>query len=202
MLLWVGMAITQPLLIHLRKTKIHKLIGKISYVIMPIVFITAYLTIRHVYYLQIERFRNESLSNGTALSASELSARAADYIAIGIVYLIWLMIFYLLAVVYRKKMLFHATYMFAAILTLLGPTVDRVLFHSLDAFGWPPEIIAANFIFIFNPLLLAVLMVYHWRKGYTVKPASIALGIYGTGVLMFFFLPKTEFWRSFVELVM
>jgi uncharacterized membrane protein len=202
MMLWIAMAIIQPILIKRKNTKLHRIIGKASYIIMPLVFITTYLVIRHVNYGQIDRFREEAIAAGTALTRSELNAKAADYIAIGVVYLSWLMIFYFLAIINRRTMLFHATYMFAAILTLLGPTVDRILFHSLDAFGWPPEIVAANFIFIFNPGLLAVLLIYQWRKGNTIKPAAVALGIYGAGLLVFFFLPKTGLWVSVIEFIL
>lgn len=202
MVLWIAMAIIQPILIKRKNTKLHRQIGKASYIIMPLVFITSYLVIRHVYYVQMDRFSEEGLTAGTELTRFELSAKAADYIAIGIVYLAWLMIFYILAIINRRRMLFHATYMFAAILTLLGPTVDRALFHSLDAFGWPPEFIAANFIFIFNPVLLAVLLIYQWRKGNSIIPAAVALGIYGAGLLVFFFLPKTGLWASFIEFIL
>jgi uncharacterized membrane protein len=202
MIVWIAMAIIQPVLIKQKNTKLHRLIGKASYFIMPCVFITAWLVIRHVYYLQIEKHEAENrVAGATVLNAAEISAKAADYIAIGIVYLAWLMIYYLLAVINRKRMLFHATYMFAAILTLLGPTVDRLIFFVLELLGWRITFFAMNFIFIFNLSLLAALLIYQWRKGNTVKPAGTALGIYIAGLLVFFFLPKTQFWNSFVNLI-
>ena len=197
MLLWIAMAILQPFLIMRKKTKLHRLIGKASYVIMPVVFITAWLVIRHVYHLQITRM--EEANSAGVRSTDEIRSEAAAYIAIGIIYLGWLIIYYGLAVINRRKMLFHATYMFAAILTLLGPTADRLLYNSWQSLGWRYGFLIQNAVFLLNLLLISALLVYQWRKGKSVKPAGTVLAIYVAGLLVFFFLPGTRFWQRFVE---
>lgn len=197
MLLWIAMAILQPFLIMRKKTKLHRLIGKASYVIMPVVFITAWLVIRHVYHLQITRM--EEANSAGVRSTDEIRSEAAAYIAIGIIYLGWLIIYYGLAVINRRKMLFHATYMFAAILTLLGPTADRLLYNSWQSLGWRYGFLIQNAVFLLNLLLISALLVYQWRKGNSVKPAGTVLAIYVAGLLVFFFLPGTRFWQRFVE---
>ena len=202
MLLWIAMAILQPFLIMRKKTKLHRLIGKASYFIMPVVFITAWLVIRKVYYLQITRMEEANSAEGAVVrSIAEIRSEAAAYIAIGVVYLAWLIIYYLLAVINRKKMLFHATFMFAAILTLLGPTADRLLYNTWQSLGWKFGFLVQNAVFLLNLLLITALLIYQWRKGNSVKPAAITLGIYVAGVLGFFFLPGTKFWQNFVEIL-
>jgi hypothetical protein len=129
MVLWVMMAISQPFLIHYKKIKTHKLIGKISYVIMPLVFITGYLVIHHTYSIYIIEKTADAANGISDLSEIEIKSNAATNSILGFVYYVWLVLFYFLAIVNRKKLLFHATYMFAAILTILGPTVDRLLYH-------------------------------------------------------------------------
>ena len=123
MILWVAMAIAQPFLILQKKTKLHKAIGKTSYLIMPMLFISSYIVIRHTYYNFINAQVAELETGTSTLAMDKIYSDAAAYIMIGVVYIIWLFIFYMLAIINRKKMLNHATYMFAAILTLLGPTV-------------------------------------------------------------------------------
>jgi len=201
MLWWVAMAITQPILIMRKKTKLHKLIGKISYVVMPIVFITAYLIIRYAYLEDITEEKANVAKGISKLSDGEISAKAAAGNIIGPVYLLWLVVYYLLAVINRKKILFHATYMFAAILTLLGPTVDRILYNVFTKMGWPVSFFVENFVFILNTALLGSLLIYQWRKGNSIKPSVIALGIYIAGLLFFFLLPNTRFWQVFYELI-
>src|SRR5215218_4254434 len=50
MALWIAMLITQPFLIKYKKRAAHRLLGKISYVLVPLVLISAFLMIRHGYY--------------------------------------------------------------------------------------------------------------------------------------------------------
>lgn len=136
---------------------------------MPVVFITAWFVIRHIYQVQIDKFRVEGISAGTPFSVIETRSKVADYIAIKIVYLIWPVIFYTIAVINRKRMLFHATYMFAAILTLLGSTADRLIYFTLTGIGWKYNFIFQNFVFFFILFLLIVLMFYQHRKENTVN---------------------------------
>ena len=62
--------------------------------------------------------------------------------------------------------------------------------------------LAENFVFISILLLLSGLIYYQWRKGNTVKPANVSLEIYCAGLVIFYTLPGTVIWRSFVELIM
>ena len=203
MLCWVALAIGQPFLIHLKKTRLHKLFGKVSYVIMPLVFLTAFLVVRHIYYATIEDLSSKASSGVIKMSSAEIQKGAAGRTMIGSLYLCWLIIFYILAVIHRKKILYHATYMFAAILTLLGPSVDRLIYNTVDQLGWEHNFfIQDNFVFAFNVVLLSSLLIYQWRKGNSIKPAAIALGIYLVGLALFFSLPKTNLWNSFVAMIM
>ncbi len=202
MILWVAMSIVQPFLIQQKKLVAHKLIGKISYGIMPIVFITGYLVISHTYYTNLERYTSR-VTNGTSTQNSqELLVKAAASIDIGLIYFIWLFIFYILAVINRKKILFHATYMFAATLTVLGPSVDRLIYNITDSYKMEYNFFAQNAVLIFIVLVLLALAIYQKRNGYSIKAVSVALGIYGAGIAVLLFLTHTPFWTSFVELIL
>jgi hypothetical protein len=202
MLLWVALAIVQPYLIKRKNTTLHRRIGRISYLLMPFVFVTAFLVIRHAYKLVIANETANVTSGAPTLSLDQIRAKAAANMRLGIIYLIWLATFYILAIVNRKKIIFHATYMFAAILTILGPTLDRLIGHSLSSLGLPYNLVAENFVFISILLVLSGLIYHQWRKGNTVKPASVSLGIYCVGLVIFYTLPDTVIWRSFIELIM
>ena len=201
MILWIGMAITQPILIKRKKTKLHRLIGKISYFIMPLVFISAYFMIRHTYYKQLERLTTVSKEKAIA-TAAEAQSNAGVVVTIGLVYLFLLMCFYSLAIINRKKVLPHATFMFAAILTLLGPTVDRILFQVYDYFSIEFNLFAELFVFVLIDLLLISLAVYQHKKSLSAKPALIALAIYVAGQIAYFLLPKLKAWPVFVDFIM
>jgi hypothetical protein len=202
MILWVAMAITQPFLIKRKKTKLHKAIGKTSYIIMPMLFISSYIVIRYTYYNYIGTQTAELEDWTSTFTLEEIYSGAAAYIMIGVVYIIWLFVFYVLAVVNRKKMPSHATYMFAAILTLLGPTVDRIMFQITMYFGGSFNVFVENAVFVSILLIMTGLILYQNKKEISIKPASIALSIYITGITAYHLLPKTSFWNSFVQMVM
>jgi hypothetical protein len=202
MILWVAMAITQPFLIRQKKAKLHKAIGKTSYLIMPMLFISSYIVIRHTYYSFIGTQAAGLEAGASKLAMEKIYSDAAAYIMIGVVYIIWLFVFYVLAVINRKKMLNHATYMFAAILTLLGPTVDRIIYQITMYFGGSFNMFVENTVFVFILLILAGLIFYQKSKEISIKPAVIALSTYISGIIAYHLLPKAQFWNSFVQMVM
>lgn len=198
---WILMAIIQPFLVKKNKLKMHRIIGKISYLIMPIVFVTSYLVIQHVYYSTILK-ETEKVTNGlSTLTANAIIEFAKEYIAIGLVYLLWLMVFYTLAVIQRKKVVDHATYMFAAMLTLLGPTVDRILFQIYQYLGISFNFFAEVAVFLLIDFLLIALLLFQWKKGNSLRAVTASLLIYITGQFVYFFLPKTEIWKTIVGLI-
>jgi hypothetical protein len=202
MLIWLAMAIIQPWLIARKNTRLHKRIGKASYVIMPLVLLTGYLMIRHTYYKEIARKTAETAPGTVGLSAGDISAQAAAITMIGSLYLAWLAVFYVLAIVYRKKMLPHGTYMFAATLTILGPTADRLIYNTCAALGLPYTFFAEHVVFFFILLVVTLLIYYQWKNGKSAQPATTALAIYATGLAAFFLLPKTAFWAALIDFVM
>lgn len=50
MALWLIMLIAQPFLIKYKKLSWHRVLGKASYVLVPLILITAFLLIRNEYY--------------------------------------------------------------------------------------------------------------------------------------------------------
>lgn len=202
MILWVAMAITQPFLIRQKKTNLHKAIGKTSYLIMPMLFISSYIVIRHTYYNFIGTQSAELEAGASTLTMEKIYSDAAAYIMIGVVYIIWLFVFYVLAIVNRKKMLNHATYMFAAILTLLGPTVDRIMYQITMFFGGSFNVFVENAVFVTILFILTGLIFYHKSKGNSLKPSLITLSFYISGIAAYHILPKTSFWKSLIQFVL
>src|SRR5687768_8868619 len=53
MTLWMMMLIAQPFLIKFKKLSVHRLLGKISYVLVPLVLTSAFFMMRHGYYRDV-----------------------------------------------------------------------------------------------------------------------------------------------------
>jgi hypothetical protein len=197
MMAWIAIIIIQPWLILNKKTKIHKRIGKFSYFLMPVVLLTAWLMIRHSYFKFIADETAKLASEGKTISAGEMIRNAAEYMNIGVLYWLWLGTFYTLAVINRKKIVAHASYMFAAILTLLGPTVDRILIPMYVNYNLPVNFFIATFILI--DVLLVALLYYQWKRSLSTRPTFTALIIYLAGQLVFFLLPRIYFWKVWID---
>lgn len=166
------------------------------------VFIAVYLMIRYSYYHELERMSSPEIRNKYNLSDSEIYQYAAAYQIKALIDFIWLIIFYIMAIVNRKRTLFHATYMVAAIFTLLGPSFDRVMGQVLHYYEKPFEGFAEYVVFFFTILFFLSLMIFQKRKGYSAIPSAVCISIYAVGTLGYKYLPMTKLWQSFVELIM
>ena len=100
---WILTLISQPLLIRYKKYKIHKIIGKFTYAIFPLLILSFVPMI----------LRN--LNSDTPLNAFFPIADCTLLIP-----------FYLLAVYNKKNTPKHMRYMIGAAIVFLGPTIGRI----------------------------------------------------------------------------
>ena len=194
MMIWAAMLITQPLLMRYKKVTTHRTIGKISYVVMPVLLITGFLLIRFVYYRELNR-------PGDSGSSSTLQA-AADSVRIIMFYLFWLGFFYFNAVLNRRTTSVHARYMVAASLTMIGPTLERILFFSFGIekfFGAIPiEILS----YLLQDIILAGLLIYDYKNKKPTRTLWVCLLVYMVGQFLYFFVKGKDFWETFVSFIM
>ena len=108
-LIWMGILIMQPFLIRGKKLKLHRLIGKFSYVIVPLVVLTTGWIMRLAF------MKNITIAPG-----------ALDTRLIGIADLTFFVSFYLLAIYYRHKTSYHARYMAMTVLPFMNPALGRL----------------------------------------------------------------------------
>lgn len=201
MVLWLGLSVAQPLLIRFGRLGIHRQLGRMSYVVMPLVVITGYMMLRNGAYREWNLLRDQ-VTNGTLmLSDMEVLNRVYDFALLGIPYILWPAIFYGLAMINRGNVVYHSRYMLAAILTVTGPIVDRILFLQLGLTFIGP-IPAEAIAFLIVDGILLTLAAYDHRQGRTVKPAFVALGIYLTGQIGYFLLQKSGAWYFLAEVIL
>ncbi|HMQ00737.1 MAG TPA: hypothetical protein PKC24_13235 [Cyclobacteriaceae bacterium] len=193
MLLWLFMAIAQPFLIKYNKISFHKTIGKASYALMPFIIASGYLILRFSYHRALSG--EEVGPPGYFAEDYPLHIKAAEFVVIGFVYWLWLIIYYVFGVYYRKNTLAHATYMTAAAFTILGPAGDRFVGHVCDALDLPYNWLAENFIFILVFIYFASLLRIHHKRKLNSKPVITTLIIHITGILLFYLLPYLAWWN-------
>jgi hypothetical protein len=92
--------------------------------------------------------------------------------------------------------------MVAASLTMIGPTVDRILYFTFGIekfFGVIPQ---ESFSYLLQDIILAGLLIYDYRKGKPTKILWICLSLYMIGQFLYFFVKGKDFWETFVSFIM
>lgn len=174
----MGLVIVQPFLIHHKKIRLHQTLGKLSYLLIPLLVLTTWMVMKQSYANQLAAFENDLAQGVAPYSYEEGRIVIASYTAIAFVYLVWLTVFYGLAVFFRKQTSINARFMIAAALTFLGPTLDRILFFWFDltTVGFEIPVVAGSFLLI--DLILVVLLIQDFRKNKSPLPFLLALSLY------------------------
>jgi hypothetical protein len=153
MTLWCLMLIAQAYLIRNNKRKLHRIIGKGSYLLVVLLTIST---------LRLIHFRLSPAKD--ALPDIVLSNFALMFNAT-----IVFVIIYCLAIYFRKDALTHARFMLCTIFPLFTPITDRIIYGN---FRWlvqyAPTIdrypIVPVFGFAFANVILIALSIWDWRK--------------------------------------
>jgi hypothetical protein len=182
--LWCLMLFVQPLLIRKKMYLIHRRIGRLSYVLVPVLVFTT---------LDLFRYRIKSQP-------------AIDYSSVALILnaLIAFVILYGLAIYYRKKSAVHARYMLCTIFPFLTPATDRILFvyfpSTIEYFpmlnGQPNVML---FGFVLADIILIGLCIWDWTSHRRLNVFPVALAVllfYHYSVNTFY---QYNFWKSFSD---
>ena len=155
---WILMLIVQPILISNKKIRLHKELGKISYIIFPLLILS--------FIPQMARIINSENLNF-------LFFPLADSIL--------LMLFYSLAIYHRKKLAKHMRYMIGTAIVFLGPTFGRIGSILLEL----PEVLSQNILYAIIYLLLIGLILYDKKNGKNYQPYLLILATWIVHQIMF-----------------
>jgi hypothetical protein len=200
--LWVILLIVQPFLIKYKKFALHRKLGKASYIIVPAVLVSAFLMLRFGYYAYLNQQSPRLAGSNTQVTQAQLLSDAAAIFALPLMYIVWMALFYSLAIIHRRRSGIHARYMLATALTLLGPTIDRIMFVTLKIpvlFGSIP---AETLAFAIADLILVVLIAFDLRHKKNYRPLLISLAAFIFLQVFYFTLTRTEWWLAFMNTIM
>jgi hypothetical protein len=183
MTLWCLMLIGQALLIRSGHRGLHRIIGRASYVLVPVIVLVT-LNFLHFRVSGVRVF-DDVVLYFMALIVNALVAFAA---------------LYGLAIYHRRNAQLHARFMLATIFPLFTPVTDRLigaywpaLAASVPQIGGTPVLPFAGFVLADSLLLLLVL--WDWRANRRFDAFAAALGItfvYHVSVMSFHELPAWE----------
>lgn len=145
---WIFTLIAQPLFIRYKKFKAHRFLGKLSYIIFPLLILS---------------FIPQMLKHINANDYQFLFFPGADSFL--------LIIFYVLAIINRKKTFIHMRYMIAAAIVFLGPTVGRI---GPGLLKWS-DLTTQNVMYGIIYIILLSLIFYDKTNQKNYKPYLVAL---------------------------
>lgn len=156
---WYAMLIAQPILIKKGKLQAHRSLGKLSYVLMPLIVLGILAVGAGGYH--------------AALAKNAPAAEAIGGLSLSLPGAIMLAIVYALAIWHRKNPALHMRYMICTLLPMLGPGLGRalIIFGKLP---FPVGVAVADYAAM---ALAAVLIIYDWRKGKNFTPYVVALAL-------------------------
>jgi hypothetical protein len=172
-LIWLGLLILQPVLIKKKKFALHRLIGKFSFLIMPLLFLSVLL-----------------------LAHSRIPTKEVD-VAMDLIFpfkdLVILTFAFGVAILYRKDVAIHARGMIATGIVFVEPSLVRFMMRQFsDTTGYIVTILIVDLL-----LIGLILGERKARKGRWVFPVVLLLYILVQIVLVFNI--KFSLWEIFVE---
>ena len=178
MLAWVLCLIVQPLFIRFNKVHIHRIIGKSTYVLAPLLSFSIFLVSRMVYL--------------RTLSTGHTQAEAVGVMTNSIPDLIDFIILYSLGIIYRKNNFRHMRYMICSSFLMIGPGLGRGL--ALN-FNLPDTTVT-----IINSAVIISIGIFLWAldaaKGKWLNP--YIAGILAIVFMRFcYFNMYSDAWQSF-----
>ncbi len=160
LLTWVGLLIIQPFLIRYSRFKVHRLLGKFSYFLVPLIIVTSVGVI------------NKQYHEGIVQKMTKIESLKTLFIPFTEIVLF--SIFYLLAIRNRRKVAFHMRYMICTSVILIIPSLTRisVLWFNINQFT------SYLISFIFCDLVLLVLIIFDKKNRLNYKPYVLALMLF------------------------
>lgn len=177
-MLWVFMLIAQPILIRQKKFALHKKIGKLSYILVPLIFISIIL------------LAHSTLRGPKENVGLELWVPFKDLLIFAVGYGI--------AIKYRSTMAIHARGMIVAGIVLIEPALVRLILYVFfpDA-DFAPEGYISMIVLVYALLIGLIIVERKQKVGRWVFPLALGLYIFVHSVLLFQI--RVPGWQAFAE---
>jgi len=180
-MLWLFMLIAQAWFIRTRRFRLHRLVGRSSFVIVPLIILTGLVT--------THAFFNKPPPPGVTFE----ELRSLDVITLG--QLIAFGLTWWLAIVYRKQTPLHLRFITSTVFAIGNAIVFRVFLFWVPGFDTNEAAVTANGGVLI--LILLGLIALDWRKGMRRSPywvVTVALGVLHVG---YFTFARSEAWVAF-----
>ncbi len=173
---WLFLIVIQPILIMRKKFKLHRQLGKFSYLLASILVLTIILLTKEKFIREFDEFPSDA-----AMTA---------YIAF--VDISSFSIFYLIALFKKSNVRWHVAFIIAATLIVLNPGLSRLLNQITMGLG----ILTAVLIPFLLPGIILIIEKIKYRRKILKSPYFLIIIIWSIEILLFITIPPTEFWKN------
>jgi hypothetical protein len=173
---WILMLLLQPILILKGKIKWHHRVGRLSYVLAPLILLSMWLITQ-------ERFDDILERQGYTAAVAHLSLNFPN--------IIFFALLYSLAIYYRKRSDLHIPFMCGTAILLIGPGLARIL---MTYFGFAPDYSAtiSKMVMVAIPAVIAITDSVRKKR---VSPFTVVLAVMIVNALLWL-ARNTPFWQS------
>ena len=174
---WILFLIVQPMLVYRKKMELHRLIGKISYLLVPLIYISIIL------------LAHSRIDPGSPDRYINLWFPFKDLIIFGAGYGI--------AIRYRKQMAIHARGMIVAGIVLIEPALVRLILFMFFPGEFHPVAYLATIGVVYALLIALIIRDRKEKKGRWVFPLALLLYMLVHSIILFQI--KLKPWEVFVD---
>lgn len=175
---WLLLLIIQPILIKKKKIKLHRKVGKLSYVLAPILVATIVI-------LSNIQIRREIL-------LPDNNANVTAFIAL--IDIVSFSGYYLIAMIKSKNTRWHVAFLIAATLVILNPGLSRLLNQIQYGLGILVAILLPFIVSIF----LIIFEKLKYKRAILKSPYFLYLCLWTLTIFLFITIPNTDFWTNFI----
>jgi uncharacterized membrane protein len=178
MLAWIGMLVAQPLLIRTRRLAWHRLLGKASYAVVPLVVVSALILAQ----LRISQ------------APPQLLPMQQFILFLGVATSVLFLVIWGLGIRYRHEPALHARYMAGTALTMIDPSLARVMISWIPSVP-PPFYQFITFGLLYTILLTLIALDRKSARGRSALWVLLALFVALHASIML--VPGTSAWQRF-----
>ena len=180
-ILWMAILIGQPFLIKQNKLISHRQIGKFTFILTPVLFVTILLMAYHQLSFYVLGQSNEFIRNnmlGGLISGTTF------------------IVCYIIAMINVKNLRWHVAFIIGSSLVLLIPGLGRFVDNMVDgSFGLLSMIIVPYLVLIFILSYEKVKL----KRNIINSPYALIFVIQVIGMVLFLTISPSESWGSFVK---
>ncbi len=180
---WLTMLIVQPILIVKHNLGLHRVIGKLSYLLIPFLFVSMILVYHNQYLRMVAEVKPEIETLAFVFSPT------TDAIPF--------LIYYVLAIFNKRETPKHMRYMICTGLIIGGPGLGRIFmtWMGFDIFA------AIGLVTLATLLVFVGLIVYDSvkNKKFLINPYTIAFIIWLIPNILIIFFPSTTLWQRIAK---